>query len=436
MTEKFKSFFEGKRNALILGYGREGSSTFRFLKKYFPQLSIGIADKNENLELKDEDVKLHLGKDYLQAFKEYDLIIKSPGVAIGNLYDELSGKLTSQTDLFLQSFGKQTIGITGTKGKSTTSTLVYHLIKSSGKDVILVGNVGVPALDELEQIHDKTIIVYELSAHQLEYVHHSPHIAMLINLFPEHLDYFKNQAAYQSAKLNIFKYQDENDVAVCGMPIETGRPCYTMKSFQEEIKGLLGENISGSEVLEMAHLKGQHNLGNLLLALRVVQFTGVPASDSYRHLFTFKPLPHRLEQIGNYGGIDFYNDSISTVPQSTMAAVASLERLDALILGGFDRGLDYSELIDSLKESKVDYFFFLGKAGKRMFDIFLKAETNKKLFLVNQLEDIFEILEKKSQITSCLLSPAAASYDQFSNFEQRGEHFRELAQNFVKKVER
>lgn len=434
MTEKFKSFFEGKRNVLILGFGREGSSTYRFLRKYFPGLSIGIADRNENLEVENNAVKLHLGKDYLQAFKAYDLIFKSPGVALGNLYEEMAEKLTSQTDLFLQLFGKQTIGITGTKGKSTTSTLVYHLIKSSGKDTVLVGNVGVPALDVLEQIHDKTQIVYELSAHQLEHVYHSPHIAALINLFPEHLDYFQDEKAYKKAKLNIFKYQGENDSAICGMPTETGRAIYTMKSVQEEIKALLGANISGMDLLEMAHLKGQHNLGNLLLALRVVQLIGIPAQDSYRHLFTFQPLPHRLELIGNFGGVEFYNDSISTVPQSTLAAVDSLKHPDALILGGFDRGLNYNEFIDSLKETSINYFFFLGKAGKRMFDIFQKAETNKKLFVVNRLEDIFEILVKTPQIKSCLLSPAAASYDQFSNFEYRGEHFRELAQQFGKKV--
>lgn len=434
MTEKFKSFFEGKRSVLILGFGREGSSTYRFLRKYFPGLSIGIADRNENLEVEDNAVKLHLGKDYLQAFKAYDLIIKSPGVAVGNLYGEMAEKLTSQTDMFLQSFGKQTIGITGTKGKSTTSTLVHHLIKASGKEVILVGNVGVPALDLLEAIHDNTQIVYELSAHQLEHAHHSPHIAALINLFPEHLDYFQDQQAYQAAKLNIFKYQEYQDVAVCGTPVETGRAIYTMKSAQEEIRDLLGENISGPELLEMAHLKGQHNLGNLLFALRIVQFSGIPARDSYRHLFTFQPLPHRLEPIGNFGGIEFYNDSISTVPQSTLAAVSSLKHLDALILGGFDRGLDYTEFIDSLKESSVSYFFFLGKAGKRMYDIFQKTNKNKKLFLTEDLETVFEILAEIPQIKSCLLSPAAASYDQFFNFEYRGEHFRELAQQFGKKV--
>jgi len=432
MTEKFKSFFEGKHNVLILGYGREGSSTLRFLKKYFPNLCVGIADRNENLWMKETDVKLHVGKDYLQAFKAYDLIFKSPGVVLGNRYAEMAEKFTSQTDLFLQVFGKQTIGITGTKGKSTIATLVYHLIKSSGEDAVLVGNVGVPALDLLEHIHEKTKIVYELSAHQLEHVHHSPHIAALINLFPEHLDYFMDEKAYRAAKLNIFKYQDENDIAVCGMPIETGRPTYTMKSVQEELKDLLGANIQGTELLGMAHLRGQHNLGNILLALRVVQLTGISARDSYRHLFTFQPLPHRLELIGNYGGIEFYNDSISTVPQSTLAAVESLKHLDALILGGYDRGLNYSEFIDSLKETGINYFFFLGKAGKRMFDIFQKAKTNKKLFVVNRLEDIFEILDKTPQIKSCLLSPAAASYDQFYNFEHRGDHFRMLAKDFKK----
>ncbi|MBE0650783.1 MAG: UDP-N-acetylmuramoyl-L-alanine--D-glutamate ligase [Bacteroidales bacterium] len=433
MTEKFNPFFEGKRNVLILGFGREGRSMFRFLQKYYPELPVGIADKNGNLnQEKDINASLHVGEDYLKALRDYDLIIKSPGVSIGNQEIDTSKKMTSQTELFLSVYGNQTIGITGTKGKSTTSTLVYHLLKSSGKDTLLLGNVGSPAFDSIEKINDKILIVYELSAHQLEHVHHSPHIAALLNIFPEHLDYFQDFNAYKTAKLNIFKYQVQDDIAVTGMPTETGRACYTMKSAQEEIEDLLGKDVSGSQLLEMAHLRGQHNLGNILLALRVVQAAGIPAKESYRHLFTFQPLPHRLEHIGEFGGIEFYNDSISTVPQSTMAAISSLGDLDAIILGGFDRGLDYSELVDFLRTSTINYLFFIGKAGIRMFDIFQSQSNNKKLFVVKRLEDVFEILEQTSDIKKCLLSPAAASYDQFTNFEHRGEHFKMLARQFSK----
>ncbi len=431
MKEKFDIFFEGKRNVLILGFGKEGRSTFRFLQEYYPELRLGIADQNGNLEQeKGISAGFHVGKDYLKALDDYDLIIKSPGVSIGIRYNEMVGKITSQTEMFLQIFGGQTIGITGTKGKSTTSTLVYHLIKCSGKDVLLMGNVGSPAFDSLEKIQAETLIVYELSAHQLEHVHCSPHIAAIINLFPEHLDYFRDQNTYQYAKQNIFRFQKKGDMALCGIPVKTNCDCYIMKSPQEEIEILLGKEISGLQLLEMGHLKGQHNLRNFLLALRIVQSAGIPAKESYQYLSTFQPLPHRLEYIGRFGNINFYNDSISTVPQSTIAAIASLENLDALILGGFDRGLDYSELIDFLHESTVSHFFFLGLAGKRMYDMFLSKATDKKLHAVKQLENVFDILSKTPQIKSCLLSPAAASYDQFTNFEHRGDHFKMLAQHF------
>lgn len=433
MKEKFDLFFDGKRNILILGFGREGRSSFRFLQKYYPELSVGIADQNGNLEQeKGISAPLHVGNDYLKALKDYDLIIKSPGVSIGNHYSEIAGKITSQTEMFLHIFGNQTIGITGTKGKSTTSTLVHHLIKSSGRDALLLGNVGSPAFDSIEKIMDETLIVYELSAHQLEHVHHSPHIAAIINIFPEHLDYFQDQNSYLAAKLNIFKFQKIDGIAICGVSLPTNCDCYTLKSPREEIESLLGEGISGSQLLEMAHLKGQHNLGNILLALYIVQSAGILAKECFQHLSTFQPLPHRLEHIGKFGDIDFYNDSISTVPQSTMAAIASLDHLDALILGGFDRGLEYSELVEYLRKSDVCYFFFLGQAGKRMYDLFQTESTHKRLFAVKQLEDIFDILAKTPQIKSCLLSPAAASYDQFTNFEHRGEHFRMLAQHFTK----
>jgi UDP-N-acetylmuramoylalanine--D-glutamate ligase len=163
-----------------------------------------------------------------------------------------------------------------------------------------------------------------------------------------------------------------------------------------------------------------------------MQAAGIPAKESFRHLYTFQPLPHRLEHIGTFGGIEFYNDSISTVPQSAMAAVDTLEGLDALILGGFDRGLNYSEMVDYLNNSTIGYFFFIGQAGKRMHELFQKSGREKNLFVVTQLEEVFEILAKTPGIKKCLLSPAAASYDQFTNFEHRGEYFRTLAQGFKK----
>ena len=160
----------GKR-ILIAGFGREGKSTLRFLQQYMPEAVVGIADKNETAfqDIDKERYNLYFGDEYLKASSDYDVVIKTPGISVKDIDIDFS-KITSQTDLFLEAFHNQVIGITGTKGKSTTSTLIYHLIKESGNDAILAGNIGIPILDCVNDINERTIIVYELSAHQLQFI--------------------------------------------------------------------------------------------------------------------------------------------------------------------------------------------------------------------------------------------------------------------------
>ena len=188
----------GKR-ILILGFGREGKSSLAFIQKFLPHAIVGIADRNESA-FKDLDlsIKTYSGDNYFDAVKDYDIVIKTPGISLKDKDIDLS-KITSQTDLFLEEFHSQIIGITGTKGKSTTSTLIYHLLKESGRDAILAGNIGIPIFDVIEKITNKSIIVFELSAHQLQFIHRSPHIGILLNVFEEHLDHFGTFDAYRNA---------------------------------------------------------------------------------------------------------------------------------------------------------------------------------------------------------------------------------------------
>ena len=181
---------------MILGFGREGRSTLAFLQKYLPEAVVAVADKNPM-----EGVA-HSGEDYLQSVYDYDIVIKTPGISLKD-FDPRGIEITSQTDLFLSQFHHQTIGITGTKGKSTTTSLIHHLLKSSGHDAILTGNIGIPCFDIMEQIHENSIVVYELSAHQLEYVHNSPRVGVLLNVFEEHLDHFGTFERYKHAKFNL-----------------------------------------------------------------------------------------------------------------------------------------------------------------------------------------------------------------------------------------
>ena len=218
--QKLKEIFENRR-ILIAGFGREGRSSYRIIRRLLPTQHLGIADKNSTLAdddtLKiDHNLTLHLGNDYLQDAAQYDLILKSPGIPtfdFEGIVDDL-GAISSQTDIFLQLFGKQTVGITGTKGKSTTTNLIYSILKSASDNVLMADNMGIPLFDILDQIGDSTTVVIELSSHQLENAHTSPHIAVLLNLFQEHLDHYHSFEDYQLAKMNIAKFQTAKDVFI------------------------------------------------------------------------------------------------------------------------------------------------------------------------------------------------------------------------------
>ncbi len=432
MIELLKSLFEANPEILILGFGKEGRSTYNFIRKYFVNQRLVIGDSNPNIAKKeflifDENTKIDAGDNYLDNLHNYDLIIKSPGVKISKIDNKLKKTITSQTDLFLRYFHENTIGVTGTKGKSTTSSLIKHFSEADNKKVILLGNIGVPAFNQIENINSDTIVVYELSAHQLEFTHKSPHVAILINIFPEHLDYFESFDLYKNAKLNICKFQNENDCL-----ITIGSLIDSVKKINSKIKNISilpyekpVYNIKNNPLL------GIHNLTNINMALSAAECFNVDTDVAINSLSNFSTLPHRLEYIGEYGKIKFVNDSISTVPESTMAAVSALQNIDTIILGGYDRGLDYNLLIDFLEDSTISNFILLGKAGDRMHDIFMMKNTRKNLLKETSLQSAFKhSIGKTKKGAICLLSPSAASYDQFNNFEQRGNLFSMLAQEY------
>ncbi len=432
----FKTFLINElashQKILILGFGKEGRSVYTLFRKYFPELRIGIADRSEEIgnidELtRDQNVQIYTGEDYLNVLDDYNLVIKSPGVKLNQKSIGSNIRITSQTALFLKYYRDQVIGVTGTKGKSTTVSLIHHFLKNAGRKSVLLGNIGTPAFDHISKIDKKTIIVFELSAHQLQNIEVSPHIAVLLNIFPEHLDYFDSLAAYEKAKLNVGKYQKFGDKIIV-----SERVVGKTKKFNSDRININEEVLDDTlSELENSKLKGKHNWFNIEAALVVMEVLGVNREDSIRSLKDFNLLPHRLEYVGEYGGIKFYNDSISTIPESAIAAVKTIPDVDALILGGFDRGLDYSEMVVFLKRSGITNLFFLGAAGDNMLALFREnPNSDQQLFKVNSLHDAFEIMKKEtSRGKCCLLSPAAASFDQFHNFEHRGDIFKKLVKS-------
>ena len=417
----------GKR-ILIAGFGREGKSTLRFLQQYMPDATVGIADKNETAfqDIDKERYNLYFGDDYLKASSDYDVVIKTPGISVKDIDIDFS-KITSQTDLFLEAFHNQVIGITGTKGKSTTSTLIYHLIKESGNDVILAGNIGIPIFDCVNDINERTIIVYELSAHQLQFINRSPHVGILLNVFEEHLDHFGTFEKYKDAKINVLRYMSDDDVAVVNQSTVNSQQSTVAHCIDFDNADFDDYNINWEDI----PLLGEHNRHNVKAALCACKSYGLLIEDLVPHLYTFKSLEHRQEYVGVFKGVKFYNDSISTIPQATIAALKTIKNVNFLLLGGFDRGIDYEPLVTYLKENPLPYILITGRAGQTIKDKLQTAEYKGNIFEYTDMESVFVMLKKYAKNGDvCLLSPAAASYDRYKNFEERGRIFKEFANKF------
>lgn len=441
------STFINNREVLILGFGKEGRSTYKMLRSYFNDLEICISDRNTDIsseiELQNDPyLSWVLGEGHMKALSNYSLVFKTPGISFRKYKIPSEQQISSQTDLFIELFHDQIIGVTGTKGKSTTVSLINYLLESAGKKVLLVGNIGIPALEVLAQIDDETLIVYELSSHQLEFTTHSPHIGVFLNLYEEHLDHYKSYLDYQKSKGNITNYQGVDDYLiynlddnlVCKRVLESGTEAelraFSTKEDQASLYADSGKDlvIEGERFafdLSKTSLLGSHNILNILAALGVCQALKINISIAIDQLYKFKPLPHRLEDLGSYRGIRFINDSIATIPEACINAVSTFPNLDILILGGFDRGVDYSELIDFLIERKIPNLILIGQVGKLIKELFEEENYSLTLYEASTMHEVVEIVYRVGKEGSvCLLSPAASSYDAFHNFEDRGDQYK------------
>ncbi len=434
MYNNIKEFFQDKK-VVILGYGREGISTLKLISDIGCK-SIIIADKNEDVINQVENAEKYnfcLGDNYLSCLDDCDIIMKAPGIGLKNtVSDDIKKKITSQTDLFLQTCPSKVIGITGTKGKSTTSSLIYHILKESGYDTMLIGNIGVPPLERMSEFKSDTVIVCEMSCHQLEYVKASPDISVLLNIYPEHLDHYADFDAYANAKLNIFKYQKDCDTLIIGDEVKekadtkaniivAGFDCGDIGTRNGGI--FINDSFIPSEKID-TRLKGEHNLYNIAIAFCAAMKAGCTTDDCLKALPAFKGLPHRLEFVGKVNGAEYINDSISTAPQTAIAALKAYPDTDTLIIGGMDRGISYDDLAEFLNgKTSVRNLIILPDSGKRA----AKDVTNPDITKIFA-DDMVMAVEKAKEVTKvrCILSPAAASYGFYKNFEERGSHFKAL----------
>ncbi len=430
MYQLLKNLVADKK-VLILGFGREGRSTYNVIKNM--GCNIGIADKNDVRF--DADVEFIIGDDYQKAIYDYDIVFKSPGIVLEDKSEKVLVKIISQTDCMIKRYKNQIIGITGTKGKSTVTTLTYHILKNSIGNCILMGNIGIPAFDILDEIDDESILVFELSCHQLEYAPYSPHTGVLLNIFEEHLDHYGTFEKYADAKKNIYANQCAEDVLICNLDDvphkEYNDGNLVRVSMDKETDVYLNDNniydfgttIPFDEL--KSNLLGRHNMYNIAICYNICKRYGVTLEDFKKYLKTYKPLPHRLEFVGEYNGVKYYDDSISTISETTIRGLNSLDNVGTLIVGGMDRGVCYGPLIDFLSDYPVDNIICMYDTGKVLYDR-MKNFNGKNVVLVSDLK---EAVLKAKEITKkgkcCLMSPAAASYGFFKNFEERGDKFKE-----------
>lgn len=426
MKQDIIDFLKDK-SILILGYGREGKSALEFVQANLPDANYAVASQEE---LQIDNVHTYWGDDYLDACKEYDVVIKSPGVVIKDfLDDEQKAKITSLTDLFVRFSKNPIIGITGTKGKSTTSSLIYHILHNSNRDSILVGNIGKPCFDVIDDINPETIIVFEMSSHQLEFIQASPHIALLLNIYEEHFDHYTTPEGYFEAKKNIFRHQGPDDVLIYGDIFQ--------HASHEEIDALPMRKINIYHDINIprksikTNLIGEHNYYDILAAAAACEACGVTEDEILKAVESFHGLPHRLEYVGVFKGIKFYNDSIATAQEAVVNAIKAIGNVDTIILGGMDRGLDYHVLVEFIRTTAIRNVLLLPNTVESFERIFNEAPHSQVLMPVENME---AAVKTAFQVTAeghtCLLSPAAASYGFYKNFEERGKDFCRLVQEY------
>ncbi len=485
MNQQLKKL-SGKK-LLILGLGREGLSTYSFLRENLPKQEIFISDEKQSGELDPQwsEILTSDNTKYLPVTKlkehNFDFVFKTPGVPNRKLTDwQVSGKVTSNMQLFFEVFKGTTIGVTGTKGKSTTTTLTYEVLKAAGKDAYLLGNIGQAALDSLKTMNENSIAVIELSSHQLSTMTVSPHIAVIQAITPEHMDYYENFEEYANAKSRIIKYPRSDQLVIYNCDSETTTK---IASNSKAKKIPFGKSASKYQIVNNAiaisnrpflnlnetKIKGQHNLYNTLPCIIVGQEFGISDEIIKKAIIDFKGLEHRLEFVANINGVDYYNDSLATTPEATIAAIEAFQDKDLiLICGGYDRSLDYSQLGAAIANAHAHrstsvQLITLPETGKKIADLVKthrsasrssasqnsasrssasrssesqdsasqssasQSSASQQVQLSASLSDAVQTaknIAKPGDVV--LLSPAAASFNSFRDYQERGEKFREL----------
>lgn len=453
-----------EKKVALLGFGVENKAFLSYAQAQGAEAT--VLDQNEELADQLQGVKTELGPDYLKDLSRFDVIVRSPGVSI--LLPELQAAqqagvlVTTQIQYVLERCPAKVIGVTGTKGKGTTSSLVAHILKQAKAtreiegEIYLAGNIGQPPISFLDQLTDQDWLVLELSSFQLQDLKVSPHIAVVLNVTSDHLDYHRDEAEYISAKKNIVRYQTPNDYLVVhadsptsqSFVHETPAQVYYFSRHQSVEQGTVIDYSADEPMIvwcssgglqqpvapvSKVRLVGPAHLENVCAAVTVARILNIHSQTIADGLTDFTGLPHRLQLVAHHNEVAYYDDSQATTPDSVIAALEAFTEPVVLILGGSSKGADYTELIEMLPTRKIRQVLCIGQEGERLYES-LKAAGLPVANLGRELtmdQVVMQAAAAAQPGDVVLLSPGAASFDMFNNAGDRGDQFQEAVRSLA-----
>ena len=461
--EEFCNYIKYKRVAVI-GLGVSNIPLIDFLYELraditvFDKRDIDKIDENILENIKIKGIKYAFGDKYLEKLKDFNVIFRSPSCRpdLPEIIEELSrgAILTSEIEMLMELCPGLIIGVTGSDGKTTTTSLIYNIIKNKGYNCYLGGNIGIPLFSKVGEMKPEDVVVLELSSFQLMNMKTSPNIAVITNISPNHLDIHKSYEEYIESKKNIFKYQSDKDTLVLNYDNDITR------EFEKEANGkviffsrnhklndgvILDEDIIKicdnklrKHILNTKNMKlrGKHNYENACAAIAATKGL-LDTETQVDTIKNFKGVEHRLEFVKEVNGVKWYNDSIGTSPTRTIAGLNSFNKNLILIAGGYDKHLDYTPIGEPIVDN-VKILILMGQTANKIKEATINAmnKKNKKveIYECNSLDETVQLaskLAKKDDIV--LFSPASASFDLYKNFEERGNAFKEIVNKLMDK---
>lgn len=457
--EKFKNEIKGKYVA-VMGMGVSNTPLVRYLMDLdanitvFDKKSEDELDKSLIEEYETQGVKFSLGENYLDNLQGYDVIFRTPGIRpdIPALQKEVErgAILTSEIEMLIELCPSKVIGVTGSDGKTTTTTLIYKMLCEEGYHCYLGGNIGTPLFAEIDKMQPEDIVVLELSSFQLMTLKKSPNISIVTNVSPNHLDVHKSYDEYIDAKKNVFTYQNSNDIVVLNYDNDITREFAVEAkgevrffSVREKLeKGVILEQntikiVNESEKIDVIDIQeilllGMHNVENACTAIAAVK--DLVSLESIRNVLrTFKGVEHRNEFVRELNGVKWYNDSIGSSPTRTIAGLASFKEKVILIAGGYDKHLDYTNMGKYIVDH-VKALILMGQTKEKIKKATIaELESREMNMPIYECQTLEEVVNTANQIAQkgdiVFFSPASASFDMFKNFAERGNLFKDLVNN-------